>query len=122
MFEITEFVITEFHCTYLLGYDKFLSLILMIIVLWLGFVSIRKLSMPYFLIIGELLSARVLCLCVRLSLYVCACMYVCVCKNMLRVVHYCSNKNVQLKPSCHIRFPHAFSALCCFFDVITFFP
>ena len=26
----------------------------------------------------------------------------------------------SLKPSCHIRFPHAFSALCCVFEVIIF--
>ena len=37
-------------------------------------------------------------------------------------VLFTNSDRARLKPSCHIRFLHAFSAVRCVFEVITFFP
>ena len=52
--------------------------------------------------------------CVFVCVYVCLRACVCVC--------LCTFPVLVFKPSCHIRFPHSFSALHCVFKVITFFP
>ena len=47
---------------------------------------------------------------------------------MLQILHeslfviYAKMQEYSFKPSCHIRFPHAFFALRCVFEEITFFP